>query len=107
MLTYHLPLTTTTTRLTSYRLEFDRLKELRSSLEAQTEVLAVAKRDQIDAFEAWCALKGFKPSAPGATGPIQAFYGAASGTGWGEGAEEGDEEELDPAETFERLQMAR
>jgi hypothetical protein len=99
---------------TRYRAEFDRLKELRSGAEPATEALAAAKRAQLDAFEAWCAARGFAPAAPGATGYIRAFAGAASGGGVQWGGEEGggggvgdDADELDPAETSERLQMAR
>jgi hypothetical protein len=101
-----------------YRAAFDHLRALRDALQPAADAFTASKAAQLAAFNAWCAERGL---APCDAASIQAFHAAAAaaasaaamGTGGG-GAQPGapaeepeDAEELDPAETFERLQMAR
>jgi hypothetical protein len=93
----------------SYRAEFDQLRGLWGGLAPATEALAAVKAQQLEAFEAWAAAQGIPGGGNGASGgagQIQAFHGAAA-VAAAAGSDEEDFEELDPAETFERLQMAK
>jgi hypothetical protein len=94
---------------------FDSLRTLQNGLQPAIDTLAASKAAQLSAFDTWCASSGLTAPAGAA---VQAFHGAAAaavarrtpvpgGAGGAAGEDAEAEEELDPAETFEQLQMAR
>ena len=70
-----------------YRTDFDKLKELRSSLEETSYELGEAKKSLVEEFEKWMSA------------PYGASFAMASQTN--------DDEDLDAGEAFERMQIGR
>ncbi|KAJ9506575.1 hypothetical protein QJQ45_018998 [Haematococcus lacustris] len=73
----------------AYRTAFDKLKELRGSLEALAASAAQAKQELITEFDNWVAMQG---------GNVAGLNLGGSGA---------EESELDAGEAFERMQLAR